>query len=146
MSSNLGARHRREIVADGEAPDRAAKTILVAEDEPAVRAVVGEVLQRHGYDVLEAADGAAALELAALHGGPIHLLLTDIHMPRLDGQELHRKLTAERPETRTLFMTGLPPAGVHKGAPLLCKPFSTELLVQKVREVLHGPTGRDARR
>ena len=146
MSSNWGARHRREIAAGGEAPDRAAETILVAEDEPAVRALVVEVLRRHGYDVLEAVDGAAALELAALHGGPIHLLLTDIDMPRLNGQELHRKLRAERPETRTLFMSGLPPTELRSVAPFLAKPFRAHVLVRKLQEVLHDPGGRGAQR
>jgi CheY-like chemotaxis protein len=113
-------------------------TILVAEDEPDVRALVGQLLQQHGYRVIEAVDGVEALELAARHAGPIHLLVTDIAMPRLDGRELHRKLNRERPETRTLFMSGLPETELHAAAAFLPKPFRAQALVRKVHDVLRG--------
>src|SRR5207237_5113442 len=64
------------------------ETVLLVEDAAAVRAVTKQVLQRQGYKVLEAADGEAALQLAQRHRGPIHLLLTDVVMPRLSGREL----------------------------------------------------------
>lgn len=119
-----------------DTPDSSRFTILVADDEPAIRAYVGRVLLRHGYGVLEAADGVEALEMAAQHAGPIHLLLTDISMPRLDGRELHRRLNRERPETRTLFMSGSLDTGLHPNAAFLPKPFESRALVYKVSEVL----------
>jgi two-component system, cell cycle sensor histidine kinase and response regulator CckA len=111
-------------------------TILVADDEPGIRTHVGEVLRRHGYHVLQAADGVEALEVAARHFGPIHLLLTDVSMPRLDGRELDRRLNHQRPETRTLFMSGSADTGLHPGAAFLPKPFDPPVLVRKVSEVL----------
>lgn len=86
--------------------------------------------------MLQAADGVEALELAAQHSGPIHLLLTDISMPRLDGRELHRRLKCQRPETRTLFMSGSFSTGSHPGSGFLPKPFAPPALVRKVTEVL----------
>ena len=111
-------------------------TILVADDEPDVRATVGRVLKTHGCHVLQAVDGVHALEMAAQHPGPIHLLVTDIEMPRLDGHELHRRLNHERPETRTLFMSGALETGLHPSAAFLSKPFAARTLVRKVCEVL----------
>jgi two-component system, cell cycle sensor histidine kinase and response regulator CckA len=111
-------------------------TILVADDEPAVLAHVERVLTTHGYRVLQAADGVEALEVAARHSGPIHLLLTDVAMPRLDGHELHRTLHRQRPETRTLFMSGHCDGRLHAGAAFLAKPFVVSALVCKVNELL----------
>ena len=111
-------------------------TILVADDEPEVRAAVGHVLKTHGCRVLQAVDGVHALEMAAQHPGPIHLLVTDIEMPRLDGHELHRRLNRQRPETRTLFMSGAVEPGLHPSAAFLPKPFAARALVRKVCEVL----------
>lgn len=145
VSGFLGTRHRSvsapsaggcACAAGNGAPDPSTPTILVAEDDPAVRAYVGEVLQTQGYHVLEAADGADALEVAAQHGGPIHLLLTDLAMPRLDGHELHRILNRQRPETRTVFMSGYHVAGSQPAAAFLPKPVVARVLVRKVREVL----------
>jgi two-component system, cell cycle sensor histidine kinase and response regulator CckA len=110
-------------------------TVLVADDEPGVRAIVGRVLKTHGCRVLQAADGVHALELAAQHPGPIHLLVTDLDMPRLDGHELYRRLGCQRPETRTLFMSGSPATGLPPSA-FLSKPFGARALLRKVCEVL----------
>jgi CheY-like chemotaxis protein len=88
--------------------------------------------------VLEAVDGVEALEVAAQHPGPIHLLLTDLAMPRLDGHELHRRLNHQRPETRTLFMSGSLDTGLHPAAAFLPKPFAARVLVRKVGEVLRS--------
>ncbi|HEY1207069.1 MAG: response regulator [Bryobacteraceae bacterium] len=118
-------------------------TILVADDQPEVRAHVQQVLKTHGYHVLQAADGVEALEVAARHSGPIHLLLTDIEMPRLDGRELHRRLNHERPETRTLFMSGSWDTGLHPTAAFLSKPFVARALVRKVNEVLRQSSCRN---
>jgi hypothetical protein len=135
MSSSVEARHRSEAGA-GAAPDPGGLTILVAEDEPAIRATIGQLLKKRGYRVLEAMDGLEALAVAARHPGPIHLLLTDLRMPRLDGHELHRRLNHQRPETRTLFMSGSPVAGLHPAAAFLPKPFAPRVLVRKVDELL----------
>lgn len=125
----------------GDAADTSGLTILVADDEPGIRAYVGEVLRRHGYNLLQAADGVEALEVAAQHSGPIHLLLTDISMPRLDGCELHRRLNHQRPETRTIFMSGYSHARLHPGSTFLPKPFAPPALVRKVSEVLRVSAG-----
>ncbi len=116
-------------------------TILIADDEAGIRMLAGEVLRTHGYNVLQAADGVEALELAAQHPGPIHLLLTDLSMPRLDGRELHRRLTSVRPGTATLFMSGDLDTGLHPDAAFSPKPFATSLLVRKVNEALKEKLG-----
>jgi CheY-like chemotaxis protein len=92
--------------------------------------------------VLEAVDGADALEVAAQHCGPIHLLLTDLAMPGLDGHELHRGLNQQRPEIRTVFMSGYYVAGFQPAAAFLPKPIVARVLVRMVHEALHGPVRR----
>jgi two-component system, cell cycle sensor histidine kinase and response regulator CckA len=116
--------------------DKSGRTILVADDTPAVLALVVEFLHGTGYNVLQAVDGVEALEVAAQHSGVIDLLLTDIEMPRLDGHGLSRRLSRRRPETRTLFMSGRLDTGLVQGTPLLAKPFVGEDLLRKVSEVL----------
>ncbi len=116
-------------------------TILIADDEEGIRTLAGEVLRSHGYNVLQAADGIEALELAAQHPGPIHLLLTDLSMPRLDGRELHRRLNNVRPGTATLFMEGDLDTALYPDAAFLPKPFATSALVRKVNEVLKVKVG-----
>jgi len=116
-------------------------TILVADDDHAIRSLAGWALLSHGYNVLQAADGVEALEVAAQHPGPIHLLLTDLSMPRLDGQALHRRMSNERPETTTLFMSGDLYPGLHSDAAFLPKPFTVSALVHKVNEALKVNAG-----
>ena len=111
-------------------------TVLVVDDEPVVRTAVGRILKTHGCRVLQAADGVDALKMAAQHPGPIHLLVTDVQLPRLDGEELHRRLNSQHPETRTLFMSGSLGTGLHPSAAFLSKPFGNRALVRKVCEVL----------
>ena len=119
-------------------------TILVAEDEPGVRGPVRRLLEAHGYQVLVAADGEEALAVAARHPGDIHLLLTDVVMPRLGGAELTRRLRIDRPTIRVLFMTGYSSEAVAThgvlapDSSLLQKPFTTEELLARVREALGG--------
>ena len=109
-----------------------------------MRAVARQILARHGYTVLEAPSGEAALDLAARYSGTIHLLLTDVVMSGLSGPELARRLLPVRPEARVLFMSGYTgEAIVHHGlaAPgihYIQKPFAPEALAAKVREVLDG--------
>src|SRR5439155_1911701 len=87
-------------------PPRGTETVLLVEDAPQVRSVTRRVLERAGYVVLEASEGAVALQMAGRHVGPIHLLLTDLVMPGLGGRQIADELLRSRPETKVLFMSG----------------------------------------
>ncbi|MBM4440153.1 MAG: GAF domain-containing protein [Candidatus Rokubacteria bacterium] len=122
------------------APRGGSETVLVCEDEPDLRELAREVLQELGYQVLEAGDGKQALEVSARHAGPIHLLVTDVVMPRMNGSELATRLVRERP-LRVLYMSGytetsMAGGGPTPGARFLQKPFSPVVLARAVREVL----------
>ena len=118
------------------------ETILLVEDEEGVRALTRQLLQRHGYTVLEAEHGRDALLLCERYSGPIHLLLSDVVLAQMSGRELVERLSPLRPEMKVLYMSGYSDeAIVHHGvlAPgtaFLQKPFSTESLMRKLREVL----------
>jgi PAS domain S-box-containing protein len=120
------------------------ETILVVEDQYAVRTFAGVVLRAHDYLVLEASDGVEAIAVAERHPGPIHLLLTDVVMPEMDGKELSERLMEMRPTLKVLFISGytadvIAHRGVlNPGVAFLHKPFSSEGLAAKVREVLGG--------
>ncbi len=120
------------------------ETILLAEDERDVREIAREFLDLSGYAVLEAKDGAEALDIAARHDGPIHLLVTDMVMPGMGGRELAARLAALRPGLKVVYMSGYteytsPHAGEtdHKGV-LLTKPFTRTTLSRTVRETLES--------
>jgi len=121
---------------------RGSETILLAEDEESVRALAREVLQRQGYRVLEARNGVDALALATQHAGPIHLLLTDLVMPEMDGHALARRLTSDRRELKVLIMSGYTDdTNLQRGifdvrAAFIPKPMRIETLLKKVRDVL----------
>jgi CheY-like chemotaxis protein len=122
---------------------RGKETILVVEDEAAVRELACEFLKSAGYSVLEAKNGAEALETIARDTTTIHLVLADMIMPRMGGAELAEKLKIERPELKVLFMSGYSePAGEESGRisphAILTKPFSIATLIGRVREVLGG--------
>jgi PAS domain S-box-containing protein len=117
------------------------ETILVVEDSPQLLELMREVLQERGYRILEAENGMAALETAHRHDGPIHLLLTDVIMPGMNGRQLADRLVVLRPEMRVLFASGysadaLAPYGVEAHVPYLQKPFTPDELARKVREIL----------
>jgi signal transduction histidine kinase len=115
------------------------ETVLVVEDEDEVRELATEILGQYGYTVLAAADGESAVRLAAQHPGPIHLVLTDVVMPRLNGWELARRLTAARPDTRVLYMTGYDEITADedaRDADVLQKPFVPDVLARRVRRAL----------
>jgi CheY-like chemotaxis protein len=124
------------------ASPKGSETVLVAEDDAMVRSLIRRVLRAHGYETLEAADGATAVRLCERHPGPIHLLLTDVVMPELGGRELVERLAQLRPEMRVLFMSGYTDdAIVQHGVPdsdipFVQKPFTPDALARKVREVL----------
>jgi PAS domain S-box-containing protein len=119
-----------------------AETILLVEDQDNVRGVAREFLEGGGYKVLEAKDGSEGLQLAQQYSGQIHLLLTDMMMPRMDGPELARNLAMLRPTTKVMFMTGYTEdaASRHKDVTdpgkLLIKPFERGDLLHRVREIL----------
>jgi two-component system, cell cycle sensor histidine kinase and response regulator CckA len=139
---------------DGESPaqepaDGGRETILLAEDEDAVRALARETLEGKGYRVLEARNGVEALATAR-SAGWIDLLVTDVVMPQMGGGELARQLQAERPGIKVLFISGYPDDalvrhGVLEGsAPLLPKPFSLTEFARKVREILDAAARKAA--
>ena len=118
------------------------ETVLLVEDEESVRALSRIILQSCGYTVLEAEDGAEGLTVARQHPRPIHLLVTDLVMPRMSGRRLADAVREIRPAVRTLFFSGYTEEAVltqglgQAGAPFLQKPFSAMSLARKVREVL----------
>jgi PAS domain S-box-containing protein len=121
------------------------ETILVVEDEEAVRELTCMVLTAEGYSVEAAESAREAERISANYSGEIHLLLTDIVMPGTSGRELASRITARHPRTRVLYMSGytdnmLTQGGVlQEGVSFLQKPFSPRTLAQKVREVLDQP-------
>jgi PAS domain S-box-containing protein len=121
------------------------ETLLLVEDEEAVRALVRNVLKERGYRVMEASRGEDALELAEQYWGQIDLLVTDVVMPQMSGHELARRLTNLHPQIKVLYISGYADnadwyqGGPSSGVAFLQKPFSPEALAHKVREVLGGP-------
>ena len=121
----------------------ATETLLVVENEAAIKALVQMALERHGYVVLTAESGDEALRLAAAHSGPIDLLITDVVMPDLRGPELARRLAAQRPDLITLFMSGYMDDALGEDTSALPvpvdfiqKPFSPSALAARVRDLL----------
>jgi len=113
------------------------ETVLLAEDQETVRLLIQRALEGRGYAVLAAGNGPEALDLAARHGKPIHLLITDLVMPGMNGRELARRLAMERPRLRVLYVSGhVRPDTLEPGVAFLQKPFDPEALAHKVREVL----------
>jgi two-component system cell cycle sensor histidine kinase/response regulator CckA len=128
---------------------RGKESVLVVEDDDAVRSVAKQILGKHGYLVLEAADGAAALRLYAETTPPVDLVLTDVIMPEMSGSDMARRLRERHPAARVLFMSGYTGEAarqriVDPGAECIEKPFTPEALTAKVREILDGaaPSGR----
>jgi two-component system cell cycle sensor histidine kinase/response regulator CckA len=133
--------------AAARAPARPAgqETVLVVDDEDAVREIVSRVLEARGYRILEAADAAEALSLSSGYEGEIHLLLTDVVMPGIPGPELAAILAGARPETRVLFMSGFPGhptvgrSSLVDASNLIEKPFTAAGLAERVRAALDEP-------
>jgi hypothetical protein len=118
------------------------ETVLLVEDEPALRRLSRRVLAQFGYTVLEAPDGEEALNLAEAYEGPINLVLTDVVMPRLSGRDLAERVQASHPEAKVLFMSGYTDDAVvqhgvlSQEVSLLRKPFTPYVLATRIREVL----------
>jgi two-component system, cell cycle sensor histidine kinase and response regulator CckA len=123
------------------------ETVLLVEDEPAVRTVALEALRARGYTVLDAADAASATKVAEQHAGPIALLVTDVVMPGISGRALADRLVALRPQLRVLFISGYAGDELHlrgvleDGLNFLQKPFTPDELAGKVRAVLDRRPG-----
>jgi len=122
------------------------ETILVVEDEETVRPLTCEALELLGYHVLSAHESELAVTISDGHAGPIHLLLTDVVLPKMDGRSLYEKLAATRPDMKVVYMSGytdnfIVHHGVlDQGVHFLAKPFTLDALAKKVRDVLgEGP-------
>jgi DNA-binding NtrC family response regulator len=116
--------------------------ILVVEDEEEVRKLAVRILQRQGYTVLEGSHGNEALNICNKHDGPIHLLVTDVVMPKMSGRELAQCIASIQPEIKVLYMSGYTDNAIthhgvlEKGMNYIQKPFTVDGLARKVREVL----------
>ena len=126
------------------------ETVLVTEDEMQVRELARRVLERSGYTVLAASDAEAAMGIADRHPGHIHLLITDMILPRLSGRELAARLGIHRPAIKVLYVSGTSDEAIARhrvlapGTEFLEKPFSLDGLLRKVRQVLGDPAGAGA--
>jgi CheY-like chemotaxis protein len=140
LAESLPKRRSREKVVDKSTP--AQETILVVEDEEMVRSMTCTLLQRAGYTTLEGKNGLDAIEVSQKHQGPIHLLLSDVVMPRMNGQSLFQKLAPQRPEMKVLFTSGYTDSALLRHgmtevpAAILLKPYTQEALLTHVRECL----------
>ena len=123
---------------------RGSETILVVEDEPVLRRLTCRILAGYGYDILEAADPEKAVRTARDCDGPIQLLLTDVVMPVMNGQQLYATLHPDRPDMKALYMSGYSDdvvdghGGIEGGIHFIQKPFSMDALAEKVRKALDG--------
>jgi two-component system, cell cycle sensor histidine kinase and response regulator CckA len=146
-------RHRptKSTAPDDTSSLRGSETILLVEDDNLVRALARTLLKDAGYQVLEAANAELALALAEGYSGPIHLLLTDVVLPRLGGRQLADQLGALLPETKVLFISGytndsiLRHGVVDSAVELLQKPFTRVSLLQRVRGILDAEVPAGAR-
>ena len=117
------------------------RTILIVDDDPWVRMLARDVLAGEGYRVLEGSDGQDAIRVAAEHPGPIHLLLSDVVMPGMNGCDLAAGLSALLPGLKVMFMSAydrdfLVARGLNPGGPVITKPFTIEYLTRRVQMVL----------
>jgi len=133
---------RRPVSGVHPALPTGSETVLVVEDEAAIRQLTKLILQKAGYTVLLAERPVAAERIASSHPGPIHLVLTDVVMPGMRGPELAERLLRLRPDVRVLFMSGYTDNAIahhgflDAGTEFLQKPFTPLGLMQKIREVL----------
>lgn len=118
------------------------ETILLVDDETNVRRLVRKILESSGYTILEASRGTEALQICQKYEGPVHLLVTDVIMPGINGQSLTEQVTALRPHARVLYMSGCTDSTLltlserKTEIAFIQKPFTPDALTRKVREVL----------
>lgn len=130
-------------------PDDVSKTILLVEDESIVRHLVSRVLKRTGFTVLEAGYGDEALEICKHHDGPIHLLLTDVIMPKMSGRELAGQLVNMIPDLQVLYMSGYTDESIvyrkiiEEGVAFIQKPFTPDNLIHKLYEIFEIKRSRE---
>ncbi len=129
-------------------PPRGTETILLVEDDDQVRVLARDVLRRYGYVVLEASNGGEALLICEQHGAQIHLLLTDVILPRMSGRHLAERLASTRSKMKVLFMSGYTDDAIlqhgilESGVAFLQKPLTRASLTRRVREVLDAGAGK----
>jgi two-component system cell cycle sensor histidine kinase/response regulator CckA len=122
-------------------------TVLLVEDDVKVRKWIHEELEKRGYNLLEAGDGADALVIAELHSGPIDIVVTDVMMPRVNGPDLVKTLLALRPDAKVLYISGFPEAFIRDNTSLpsddnyLEKPFDISTLLARIQELLDPEDG-----
>ena len=123
-------------------PSKGRETGLLVEDEEAIRTMLSQSLRNLGYTILEASDGVSALQVFADYGKAVHLLVSDVVMPRMSGTDLYDRLRAQKPELKALFMSGYPREVISarvvrdEEMELLAKPFTVQTLVSRIREIL----------
>lgn len=118
------------------------ETILLVDDETNVRRLVRKILESSGYTILEASRGTEALQICQKYEGPVHLLVTDVIMPGMNGQSLTEQVTALRPHARVLYMSGCADSALltlsarKTEIAFIQKPFTPDALARKVRDIL----------
>ncbi|MFP4420410.1 MAG: PAS domain S-box protein [Desulfococcaceae bacterium] len=128
---------------------RGRETVLVAEDDPAVRKLIRKILNHQGYGAISTANGTEALAALERHDGPVHLLLADVVMPDMNGIQLFQRVSELRPDTRVLYMSGYADEAIAqqgvipKDVNFIQKPFTVRNLAGKIREVLDGGGSRE---
>lgn len=127
---------------DMQVDPKAARTILLVEDEDVVRSLARRILERDGYQVIEARTGDEAIDASARFGGSIQLILSDVVMPEMSGKEVAERIAFGRPETKILYMSGFTAHVIARhgvlepGIELIEKPFTADALTARVRQVL----------